>query len=739
MIRSLHRWPGLIAALLLCVIAVSGTALSLFPALESASSPAAPAISVAELAARVQAAEPTVEQIRQAPSGRITAYYYEGDQPAAAVIDPSTGAAIGSADTSALQRWLTNLHRSLFLDDAGRIVAAIGAAAMLAMSISGLALLARRAGGWRHIFASPRGRGDGRLHASIARFSVAGLMLSSLTALWMTASTFGFVPEGAGAPAFPADVSGRTGLAPASIELLQQTPIADLRKLTFPVAGDKNDVFTLKTTAGEGYLDQGTGALLAWSDAGAWASVSEFIIMLHTGQGASVLGLLLGLSALAVPVMSWSGIRLWLRGRKDRKSASVPADEADTIVLVGSEGGTTWGFAETLRAALTSAGEKVHVGPMSAFEPARWPRAKRIVLLAATYGDGEAPSSAHGFLQRLAALPSAPEAPLAVLGFGDRSFPAFCSYAAEIVGAAEAKGWRQLLPMDTVDRQSPQDFARWGRDLAQALGLAFELNHQAVAPKTLELRLLSRRDYGADVQATTAILRFALPKVSFWQRLAGQGFPRFEAGDLVGILPEGSYLPRLYSLGVGKPRRFPRDLRAAASGRSLLQPAHHAGAGGQRARVPAPQSGLPAAARQGPRAADRRRYGYRSACRLCPRQPIPAPDAPLFRCTPSLQRCALFGRTDGLAAGWALGFGHPCLFPRVAADLRTGRPAQGRFSRGEAGDGRCPGHGLRRSRDGGRRRQCAERHPGASGADPCNTESGGTLCGRRLLTFIATR
>lgn len=551
MIRSLHRWPGLIAALLLCVIALSGTALSLFPALESASSPAVPAISVAELAARVQAAEPTVEQIRQAPSGRITAYYYEGDQPAAAVIDPSTGAAIGSADTSAVQRWLTNLHRSLFLDDAGRIVAAIGAAAMLALSISGLALLARRAGGWRHIFASPRGRGDGRLHASIARFSVAGLMLSSLTALWMTASTFGFVPEGAGAPAFPADVSGRTGLAPASIELLQRTPVSDLRKLTFPVAGDKNDVFTLKTTAGEGYIDQGTGALLAWSDAGAWASVSEFIVMLHTGQGASVLGLLLGLSALAVPVMSWSGIRLWLAGRKDRKRASVPADKADTIVLIGSEGGSTWGFAETLRAALTSAGEKVHVGPMSAFEPSRWPQAKRIVLLAATYGDGEAPSSAHGFLQRLAALPSAPQAPLAVLGFGDRSFPAFCSYAAEIVGAAEAKGWRQLLPMDTVDRQSPQDFARWGRDLAQALGLAFELNHQAVAPKTLELRLLSRRDYGADVQATTAILRFALPKVSFWQRLTGQGFPRFEAGDLVGILPEGSDLPRLYSLASG--------------------------------------------------------------------------------------------------------------------------------------------------------------------------------------------
>ena len=188
---------------------------------------------------------------------------------------------------------------------------------------------------------------------------------------------------------------------------------------------------------------------------------------------------------------------------------------------------------------------------MSSFAPPRWPKARRILLLAATYGDGEAPESARGFLDRLATLPRAPEAPLAILGFGDRSFPAFCGYADEIARVAKAKGWQQILPMETVDRQSPQDFARWGRDLAAALGLASELNHQPTPPKSTEFELLSRRDYGADMQAPTAILRFALPKESLWRKLSGRGFPRFEAGDLIGVLPEGSDLPRFYSLASG--------------------------------------------------------------------------------------------------------------------------------------------------------------------------------------------
>ena len=559
MMRILHRWPGLILAVLLFVTAASGAALSVFPALEAARSPqAADTMTVAELAQRVQASHPGLEQIKRSPSGQISAWWFDGSQPGSAVVDPATGRDVASADPDPLRRWLTTLHRSLFLGDGGRLAAAAGALAMLVLAVSGAVLVARRTGGWRRWFARLRGPLAGRLHTEIARVAVAGLVLSSATALWMSAETFELVTVEPASLAAPQGASGRTGRAAAARPALRATPVAELRELSFPAAGDPQDVFTLKTDRGIGTVDPGTGALLAWQDAGLAQRLSETIYMLHTGQGAAVLGLVLGLMALGVPVLAVTGAVTWLGARRGRPrlKGNAPAATAETVVLVGSEGGSTWGFAATLAAALRAAGQTVHVAPMNGFAPGRHRQVRRFLVLAATYGEGGAPASAKDFLDRLQALPAAPAAPVAVLGFGDRCYPAFCAFAAAVDAAARAKGWTTLLPRDTVDRQSPQDFARWGRSLGQAMGIELELVHQPELLPTQTLTLVERRDYGAAVQVPMAILRFGLPKVSAWQRLTGRGFGRFEPGDLLGIVPDGSPLPRLYSLASGSKDGF---------------------------------------------------------------------------------------------------------------------------------------------------------------------------------------
>lgn len=554
MIRALHRWPGLLALVLVTILALSGAALSVFPMAERLAAPQPVAgQSVADLAARVAAMHPGLEEIRRTPSGTITAWWFVGGTPGSAVIAPATGADDGSADPNVAERWLTTLHRSLFLDDGGRLVMAAGAAAMLVLALSGAALVARRAGGWRHWFARLRGPRPGRLHVELARVAALGLTLSATTALWMTASTFDLLPDGAQHPADPVAVSGQMAFPLERMTALQDVPVSSLRKFSFPYAGDAQDVFTLSTDAGTGQIDQGTGVLLSWAELTPWQRVSETIYILHTGQGAAVLGLILGLITLSVPVMGVTGALIWIAGRRGRPDLrnNAPAGRAETVILVGSEGGSTWGFAATLANALREGGQAVHVAPMSAFDPARHPRAERVLILAATYGEGAAPASARGFLDRLARLPTAPAAPLAILGFGDRSFPAFCAFAAEAEAVARAKGWAALLPMGTVDRQSPQDFARWGRALGDALGLPLDLNHQPARPAADSLTLVSRRDYGAEVQSPTAILRFALPKAAVWARLTGGGFAGFRAGDLLGILPEGAAVPRFYSLASG--------------------------------------------------------------------------------------------------------------------------------------------------------------------------------------------
>jgi len=554
MIRLLHRWPGLLAMVLLLALALSGAALSVFPAAERLSMPAPVAgQTVADLAARVAASHPGLEQIRRAPSGQISAWWFQDGNPGSAIVDPMTGKDLGSADPNGVERWLVEFHRSLFLGDGGRIAMAVAAAAMLVLAASGAVMVARRMGGWRRWFA--RAKGAGSTHVRLARWGIAGLGFSALTAIWMTGSTFDLLPDQA-VPPPEVQASGETGAALATSAPLIATPVGALRDLSFPAPDDPTDVYKLTTDMGVTLIDQGTGQQIGFSAASGWQRASDLILSLHTGRGAAVVGLALGLMALTVPGLALTGTLVWWGGRRGRpriKGLS-RAGHAETVILVGSEGGATWGFAETLAEALVAAGQGVHLAAMAAFDPSRYSHAKRILILAATYGDGEAPASAKGFLDRLAALPSGPHmprVPVAVLGFGDRAFSHFCGYAAAVTDGLRAKDWAELLAPATVNRQSPQDFARWGRDLGAALGLPLALVHHAAAPRTLPLTLLSRRDHGAEVQAPTAILRFQLPRRTLWQRLTVAGFGRFQAGDLVGIVPEGSDLPRFYSLASG--------------------------------------------------------------------------------------------------------------------------------------------------------------------------------------------
>ncbi|WP_370677896.1 PepSY domain-containing protein [Pleomorphomonas sp. PLEO] len=540
MLRRIHSLPGVVFAIVLTVIAVSGAFLSVTPALDRLANPAVSSeVSVATLAEAVSARHQEIDKISVRPSGAVTVSYADNGASGTELVDPATGASLGAPQPlSAPVRWMTELHRSLFLGDSGKIGTGVAAIAMLALSLSGILLLMRSLGGWRGYFAPIRGNLLTRLHGEISRFAVIGLMLSSLSGLFMSADTFGFIPDPS-ASAMPAMVSGSGGsVAPVGgLFGLQSISVADLRELTFPAPNDPTDVYTAVTTQGEASVDASTGAVLAFTPANAWDRARETIIMLHTGRGAWALGLLLGAASGSVPLLGVTGVLMWWRRRSSRPAiaGNVAARMADTVILVGSEGNTTWGFAGTLHAALTAAGHRVHTAPMNALSSVHL-GAERMLILTATYGDGAAPASADKFLARLAGLKG--NVPVAVLGFGDRGFPHFSRFGQEVSEAVAAKGWPVMMALKRIDRQSAQEFAAWGRDLGTVLGHELELSHRARLPKTAPFELLSSELYGEAVGAPVAILRFATDRRS----------PDFEAGDILGVLPPGETMPRFYSL-----------------------------------------------------------------------------------------------------------------------------------------------------------------------------------------------
>lgn len=76
MLRQFHSLPGLIAALLVMIMAISGAVLSVNPALERLHSTSIEAgqLNVGQLAGRIAQHFPGVEQIQRTASGTLIIY-----------------------------------------------------------------------------------------------------------------------------------------------------------------------------------------------------------------------------------------------------------------------------------------------------------------------------------------------------------------------------------------------------------------------------------------------------------------------------------------------------------------------------------------------------------------------------------------------------------------------------------------------------------------------------------------
>ena len=325
----------------------------------------------------------------------------------------------------------------------------------------------------------------------------------------------------------------------------------DVRKLNFPDPSDPQDTWKVVTVQGHGWIDRYSGQMLAWQQATLAQRVNDWAVVLHTGQSAWLWAVVLGLAGASVLLFWLSGVVIWWQARRNAPhiTGNSPLAQADVLIFVASEGGSTWGFAQTLHDALAQAGHRVHTCGLEQFQITAATR--QVLVLAATYGEGQAPAHASHALAHMAKL-SASAVPVTVLGFGDRQFPAFCAFAKAVDDTLRAQGWPALLPLECIHQQSAQQFARWGNALGQSLNEPLVLAHVPRLPPTTALTLTARQDFPGDSgQPATAILRFAWSAPGTGTQSQGHGLARFAAGDLVGIVPPGSAVPRYYSLASG--------------------------------------------------------------------------------------------------------------------------------------------------------------------------------------------
>lgn len=550
--RRLHLLVSLLLSALLLVSAATGLVLSGASLTEQFGQLSAPGDSVAVAAERVSQHLPDVERLERSANGTLLATLGGDVEEPVRVVDPATGEDLGAYAPSATLEWLRDLHRELLLGSTGRWLSGLAALALALLAISGAILLARRLGGWRRLL-MPIHAGQGMLHwhTVIARWALPGLAVLAISGLYLSATSLGLLGDGSdNEPAYPEGIQAAQHLPVGSLAALRQVDLPQLRELEFPSDADDTHYFSVRTASGSGFVNAASGQWISFQRNGAAQNLYETAYALHTGEGMPVWSMALAGLALSTLFLGGSGLLGWWqrRGRAGVQDPGVPAEQAEAVILVGSQSGSTWAYARQLQAQLEAAGWPVHTAAMNAVQD-DYPQARCVLLLAATYGDGQAPDSAGQFLDRLAETRwPARGLPVAVLGLGDRQFPRFCAYAEAVEQALLQRGCQPLLPLQRVDRQASGELNAWAAQLGERLDTPLRLQSALAPCSAVRLTLQQRQCYSERGGQPAVVLRFAV----------APGSTNFAPGDLLAIRPaadaaavdtaQDDAAPRLYSI-----------------------------------------------------------------------------------------------------------------------------------------------------------------------------------------------
>ncbi len=557
--RSIHSIIGLSFALLLMVVALSGSILSTETMLK-ANSPfiqQVDGLTLADGLKNLTAVYIEVEKLAQEPNGSFLLTHRAENRAYKIYVNMHDGKRLDKKRVSEFYAWMRGLHRSLFLERLGRAIVGISALVMSLLCISGTFLVIRRQGGVTAFFSKVRGHWSEKLHTIFSRLALVPLILLAVTGVYMALVTFHFIPAAKG-PKYPESIKELTPVAAYELKAMAQIKLSEVLEVSYPIPGDWFDVYSVKTKTGYVFIDQFTGEIVSQPSHSLSQKIFDWIMFLHTAEGSLSLSIILGITGLSVPLFGITGIVVWARRQRTgagRIKHNVAAHQAEMVILVGSEGGSTWGFAKNLHVNLTKSGIKTHINSMNKLR--KYDHAKHIFIFTATYGDGAAPQNANRFLQRVTHLLTRSKHKelqhwsYSVLAFGDKAFPKYCAFAKQVDGLLARLERPKLIENIEVNKKSSQTFAHWGTLLVAKLAGEYEIkgafDFSPPRPKTRQLILRRKIDYGVAVNAATSVFRFSNHKHKIGNH---------KSGDLVAIVPPNDSVARLYSIGSNSSDRY---------------------------------------------------------------------------------------------------------------------------------------------------------------------------------------
>ncbi|TPN87021.1 PepSY domain-containing protein [Aquimarina algicola] len=543
--RYSHLVLAISSSLFLCIASVTGIILAFEPitnAVHAHTIKESENLTLAEVIPTLKANyEEVINFEINANDAVIASVITKDGQSETIYIDPLTGKKLGTpTEKAAIFKFATNLHRSLFLKSIGRFFVGLISFLLIIIVITGIFLILKRQGGIRHFFAKIEKEYFAQYyHVTLGRFLFIPVLIVAATGVYLSLERFSIIPKTTISHDLEdSHFTSSHKITIQDFEIFKTTLLKDVKSVEFPFSEAPEDYFLAKLSDRELIINQFDGSIISEQPYPFVAFASSWSSLLHTGQGSPVWSIILLITSCALLFFMYSGFTLTIKRRKNspHNMFNAKKDEAEYIILVGSETGSTFMFANLFASALSTIGKKVFISELNTYT--LYQKAQYLIIFTSTYGIGEPPANAKKFEYLFKKITPIHPLQYAVVGLGSLAYPHFCQYALNIdklLGTSSKL--ESILDPYKINNQSFTAFKDWVSHWNTKTGITLKIESPSKKRKIKQqlFTVIERSERNTDD--------------TFLLRLRPQHHINFESGDLLAFYPKEDQVERLYSIG----------------------------------------------------------------------------------------------------------------------------------------------------------------------------------------------
>jgi sulfite reductase (NADPH) flavoprotein alpha-component len=455
-------------------------------------------------------------------------------------INPKTGEKIGEIlEKKPIFEFATNLHRSLFLKSTGRFIIGFVSFLLFLIALTGIILIAKRQGGFSKFFSKIiKENFNQYYHVIIGRYALIPIIIITITGVYLSLERFSLLPKEKSIHQDIEHLKTVKKLNSIDFDVFKATKLSEIEKIEFPFSTDEEDHYFIKLADKEIVVNQFTGQIISKKKQSLVAFGSYYSLLLHTGKGSILWSIVLLLACFAILFFVFSGFSMTLKRRKKTTliKNKFNKDEAEYIILVGSETGSTFKYATAFYNALLTVDKSVYVSELNQYTT--YKNAQNIIIFTATYGEGEAPVNANRFINLIQKIHQNKTIKFSVIGFGSTAYKDYCKYAILVQAYLQLhKKFAPILPVFKINNQSFVDFENWLKEWSSfnKVALKIEKENLPFSKKTKqEFTIINKSEINIDE--------------TFLVQLKSNKRIAFESGDILSITPKNEFRSRLYSI-----------------------------------------------------------------------------------------------------------------------------------------------------------------------------------------------